>query len=300
VQTLNFENISDEDALAIADALLGAGKPRMAIQLLRGLAGPVPPGLKVKALVRLGLAQSPSRPRSAAMRTALRELEAVAANVFVGEGLATWHKSLPFFDDPRFSALADKHAGLLPMPNWHWNLQTVVWAIRQAREIEGDFVELGVFRGHTTLFCAEYLDFAAWPKRWFLYDTFDGIPDEQLDPGWAQSNNIYKGTFSFEEVRDRFAHIENISVIKGRVPEILAETSPERIAFMHIDLNNATAEIQALEALYDRLSSGGVIVFDDFGWAVSRAQHDAETAWFAELGLHILSLPTGQGLLVKP
>jgi hypothetical protein len=300
VQTLNFENLSDEDALAIADALLEAGKPAMAAQLLRGLVKRVPPALKLRVLVRLGLAQAPPRPRSAAMRAALRALEPAVQNVFVGEGLATWHKTLPFFDDPRFVDLADKHSQLLPMPNWHWNLQTVVWAIRQAREIEGDFVELGVFRGHTTLFCAEYLDFAAWPKRWFLYDTFDGIPDEQLDPGWAQANNIYKGTFSFEEVRDRFAHIENISVIQGRVPEILAETSPDRIAFIHMDLNNATAEIQALETLFDRLSSGGVIVFDDFGWAVSRAQHVAETAWFAERGLHILSLPTGQGLLVKP
>lgn len=162
-------------------------------------------------------------------------------------------------------------------------------------------VELGVFRGHTTLFAAEYLDFAAAPRTWWLYDTFDGIPDDQLDPGWAGKNTaIYRDTFSFKEVRDRFAHVPNIKVIQGRVPEILRETSPERIAFIHVDLNNSTAEVAALDALYDRLATGGVIVFDDYCWEASRAQHEAEKAWFAARGLHVLPLPTGQGVFVKP
>ena len=164
----------------------------------------------------------------------------------------------------------------------------------------GDFVELGVFRGHTTLFLAEYLGFADIPRKWFLYDTFDGIPDDQLDPGWSAVNrSVYKGTFSYEEVTARFAHIPNIAVIKGRVPEVLAGNCPERICFLHIDMNNSTAEIQALDALFDRVTSGGIILFDDYGWASARAQHLAEKDWFAKRGLGILPMPTGQGLFIK-
>jgi O-methyltransferase len=298
VPRLNFDPLSTEQGMAMADGLMEADQYDLAAQIYRALLRSAPPALKNRLRVRLGLA-TVKNSRTATTRGALRLLERGVSDVFLGEGLATWSKIMPFYDDPRFIELADRHAHLLPLPNWHWNLQTVLWAVRQAKALDGDLVELGVFKGHTTLFCAEYVDFAAWPKTWFLYDTFDGIPEDQLDKGWDRTNHIYKGTFSFEEVRDRFAHVSNISVIKGRVPEVLAETCPERIAFLHVDLNNATAEIQALDALFDKLVPGAAIVFDDYCWNVSRAQHDAENAWFAKRGLQILPLPTGQGLFIK-
>jgi hypothetical protein len=247
---------------------------------------------------RIGLALAPN-PRTLASLEALVALERAAPQtLFVGEGLATWKKSPPFSRDRRFMDLVEEHAGLLPIANWHWNLNTAVWAAEQAREIDGDFVELGVFRGHTTRFVADYLGFQDWPKTWFLYDTFEGIPGDQVDPGWGDVNRAY-GDYSVEEVRARFADFPNIRVVKGRVPEVLGETCPERIAFLHVDLNNVTAEIQALEALWDRVSAGGVVLFDDFGWDIAAAQQQAETAWVREHGGTILALPTGQGLLVK-
>jgi hypothetical protein len=283
----------------MGDGLMKAGHTAIAAQLYATALKSAPPQSRNGIRVRQGLALA--RTASAVkLHGVLLKLEELNENVFVGEGLATWLKTLPFMEDARFVDLAAKHAGLLPIPNWHWNLQTILWAVRQARAIEGDFVELGVFKGHTTIFAAEYLEFATWDKRWQLYDTFDGIPEDQLDEGWALKNeHAYRGTYSFEEVRDRFAAFPNIEVIKGRVPEILAETAPARIAFLHIDLNNTAAEIQALDALFDRISPGGVIVLDDYAWTAARAQHDAETRWFAERGLHILALPTGQGLFVK-
>ena len=50
-------------------------------------------------------------------------------------------------------------------------------------------------------------------------------PADQLDPGWAEKNAIEynASTFTYEEVRDRFAPFPNIRVIKGRVPEILGQ-----------------------------------------------------------------------------
>ena len=88
-------------------------------------------------------------------------------------------------------------------------------------------------------------------------------------------------------------------MIRGRVPEVLDEVSPETIAFMHIDLNSAKAERAALEALYDRLSVGGMIVFDDYGWTACVEQKVAIDEFMAERGVRVLEIPTGQGLFVK-
>jgi hypothetical protein len=297
---LTLKNMTVRQLVAFGDAALQAGNPDMAAQLYRTAirdAGAVPPASYTS---RLGMAQTANR-RTLSTLEALQALQKIDPNVFIGDGLATWLKTTPFGSDARFMQLADKHAHLLPLANWHWNLQTVVWAVQQARSVKGEFVELGVFKGHTTLFTAEYLGFETWDKTWSLYDTFEGIPADQIDPGWEQGNKAaYGGTFSYEEVRDRFAPFANIKVIKGRVPDVLAEDCPEAISFIHMDLNNTIAEIQALDALYDRLTPGGVIVFDDYGWAVAYRQKAAEDQWFAARGLKILQLPTGQGLFIKP
>lgn len=298
---VTLRGLNVRQTLAMAQGLLETGEVELAANLLalvRRSGGRTRPDV----LVRDGIAASgPSFPRRGLMLDVLDALEPYRPTAFVADGLATWLKILPFYDDPRFVEIADRHRELLPSPNWHWNLQTALWCARRAARLEGDFVELGVFRGHTTLFLAEYLDFASWPRTWRLYDTFEGIPEDQLDPGWAEPNaNVYVGAFTYEEVCARFAGFPNIRLIKGRVPEILVEDGPGPIAFLHVDLNNSTAEIAALDLLYERIVSGGVILFDDFCWMTARAQHDAEVRWFAERGLEILPLPTGQGLFVKP
>ena len=79
---------------------------------------------------------------------------------------------------------------------------------------------------------------------------------------------------------------------------VFSQGLPEKIAFAHIDMNNAPAEIGALEAIEDRLVPGAVIVLDDFGALPYRAQHVAETEWFAKRGVPVLELPTSQGLVI--
>jgi len=223
------------------------------------------------------------------------------AAVFVSNGLATWGRSTSFIRDDKFMSLVDKHSGLLPIPNWHWNLSVALWCAKTALRLNGDFVELGVFKGHTTLFLAEYLNFSAIDKHWYLYDTFTGIPTEDLNnESWIEKNKgVYVNTYSYEEVKERFNAYSNIHVVQGRVPDIFTETPPpSKIAFLHVDLNSARAEVAALDAIYDSMVTGGIILFDDYGWAVCGEQHQAINEWARENMASILELPTGQGLMV--
>jgi predicted O-methyltransferase YrrM len=107
------------------------------------------------------------------------------------------------------------------------------------------------------------------------------------------------GPALYRQVTARFAAFPKIHVIKGRVPDSFAQACPEKIAFLHIDMNSAETEIAALEHLFDRVVPGGVIVLDDYGYRCYRAQHDAENEFAKARGYPIVELPTGQGLLIK-
>jgi O-methyltransferase len=300
VADLTFRDLSVPQGVAMAEGLMREKFYVLARNIFRSVIARANAQERRYIRRRLLLIQR-SSPRTPWLYDLLRLLEPNTTNVFVGDGLATWMKVAPFMEDERFLDLAERHGELIPVAGLHWNLSVVLWAVKRAQALDGDFVELGVFKGHTTLFCAEYLGFQDWAKTWFLYDTFDGVPDDQLDAGWADANRrAYKNTFSYDEVVARFAPYPNIRVTQGRVPEILSEVCPDRIAFLHVDLNNSQAEIAALDALYDRIVPGGVIVFDDFAWDVAGAQRKAEIEWFSARGLEVLALPTGQGLFVKP
>ncbi|MBL8553898.1 MAG: class I SAM-dependent methyltransferase [Phenylobacterium sp.] len=298
---ITIKDATPEQLAMLGDAAFKAGN----LGLARGFYGALAraqPGA-VGPMVRQGMTHRPNARRPKLLEV-LQLLESVpGAQAFVGEGIATWFKNPPFAADAKFMTLAAQDEAIAPSGvfNWHWNLQVMLNAAQQAKAIPGDYVELGVYKGHTTKFLADYLDFATWDRNWWLYDTFEGVPADQRDPGReGMTATVYGESFTFEEVRDRFATYGNIRVIKGRVPDVFAQGSPGRIAFIHIDLNNAAAEIGALDALYDRLSPGGVIVFDDFCWSTSHAQYRAEMAWFQARGLNVFPLPTGQGLFIKP
>jgi hypothetical protein len=100
-------------------------------------------------------------------------------------------------------------------------------------------------------------------------------------------------------VRQNFAEWPGARLVVGRIPESLAD-SPDRVAFLHVDLNAAEPEEQAVRHFWPRLSVGGVLVYDDYGWSQYESSKRAADNLARELGFSILSSPTtGQGIAVK-
>lgn len=213
--------------------------------------------------------------------------------VFAGDNLVTWGKSLGWTEDTDFVVAFNEHAKSTVERTIAWRTVTLAWAARQALRVEGDFVECGCYKGTTAHIIYDVAKLAGSDRRFFLYDLFDGAGDV------AKHGMPEHGPQLEEQVRARFAGRENVIVTQGPVPTSLQRASPEKIAFMHIDMNNAAAEIGALEALFDRVTPGGVIVLDDYGWIAYKAQQIAERDWFARRGYFVLELPTGQGLVLR-
>ncbi len=233
--------------------------------------------------------------------------DALHKTAFMGDRLITFDKSAAFLEDERFKAAFDRCAPSERNSGWAWRVHTLIWAARNAIGLDGNFVECGVFEGFMSNMVVDYLDFGATDKTFYLYDTFEGFSEKYSSPEdfpthegfYDFANKAYAKPGLYESVRDRFAPYANVRVIKGVVPDILHEDSPEKIAYLHIDLNSPRAERGALDVLYDRVLPGGIIVFDDYGWTTYRSQMDSADAFMKERGFPILELPTGQGLLVK-
>lgn len=237
----------------------------------------------------------------------------VHLNVFWGNLLLTINKTAGFLENKKFAACLKAIEGSHSYDAYHapqsiaWRLHTLVWAAENAAKLEGDFVECGVFKGDFAWVISEMLEFVQCPKTFFLYDSFAGFSESVSSPEdfpdepdfYAEANIIYSEPTLYPNVQKRFAHLSNIKVIKGFVPEVLEGTAPKKIAFLHIDLNSPGAEVAALDALFDRVVSGGYVVFDDYGWFAARKQKDAIDTFFAPRHYSVLELPTGQGLVIK-
>ena len=61
-------------------------------------------------------------------------------------------------------------------------------------------------------------------------------------------------------------------------------------------MNSPRAEQGALDILFNRVSPGGIIIFDDYGWKQYYRQKQSADRAMAQRGQVILELPTGQGL----
>lgn len=212
---------------------------------------------------------------------------------FMSDNLITFNHTRGFLSDQRFvqAVIAAR-----PEPferSIAWRTHALCWAADSALGLLGDYVECGTYKGYSAEVLMHFTGGLPGRRLW-LYDLFD--PTGGAGEGPRQPDHAPDLA---DRVRARFGAWDNVTVTQGKVPDVLAQAAPEQIAFLHIDMNNAEAEIGALEVLFDRVSPGGMIVFDDYGWTYYRTQMDAADAFMRARGLSILELPTGQGLVVK-
>ena len=233
----------------------------------------------------------------AKLNEALDTLAAMFGATFAGDMLVTFDRNMGFFEDARFMQAFNENVTNPVEKTLVWRLHVLCWNALNSLRVAGDFVECGVFQGFCSAVAARYLDFSSVDKQWYLYDTFTGIPPDQLNPG-QQNPPDFEREGLYEACRRRFAAYRNVHVLRGRVPDVLRERAPEKVAFMHIDMNSAAAEMGALEFFWERMTPGAAIVLDDYGWRSYRAQKLAEDPFFAARGRQVLELPTGQGLVL--
>jgi O-methyltransferase len=228
---------------------------------------------------------------------------------FNGAGLRLFGKLPGFLNDPAFeraNARAVTNAGpkARNSGDLRWHVHVALWAASHAARLEGDFVECGVDTGMLSTAICEWLDFGRQDRDFWLFDTFAGIPDEQMTDaeragigGWHNRESYQE---CFAEAQASFAEWPRCHLIRGAVPDSLsAFPNGGRVAYLSIDMNIVLPEIAAIRFFWDRLVPGAVVLLDDYGWATHASQQAAFDAFAAEHGVAILNLPTGQGIIIR-
>jgi len=66
-----------------------------------------------------------------------------------------------------------------------------------------------------------------------------------------------------------------VHLVKGKVEETLPHAAPSRISILRLDTDWYESTLHELVTLYPRLSPGGVLIVDDYGfWAGARKAVD--------------------------
>lgn len=150
------------------------------------------------------------------------------------------------------------------------------------REIPGDFVECGVWRGGSSMAVAlTLLRLGVSDRRLWLYDTFGTMPpagehdrdyagqrmtEGALDP---VNNASRTSGLTLPEVQSAMASTgypsERVTYVEGLVEETIPRSAPARIALLRLDTDWYDSTRHELAELYPRLERGGVLVIDDYG-----------------------------------
>ena len=130
----------------------------------------------------------------------------------------------------------------------------------------GDFVELGCYKGDTSLLLAEVL--VGSDKKLWIYDSFEGLPEKRTEDVSVMGEN-FKGGELFvtkREVKERFlrARLPVPIIKKAWFKDLQDEDLPEKIAFAFLDGDFYDSIKDSLKLVESKMNSGAKMIIHDY------------------------------------
>jgi hypothetical protein len=230
-------------------------------------------------------------------------------NRYIEDGLFTIHND-HFRRNDAFKEAYDR--GLKASngvdPGFEWRVHVALWAAATSLHVPGDFVECGVNAGFISSAIMRRLRWDTLDRRFYLIDTFSGPVFDQYSPEEIARDRLSlakhalaAGSYvtDLARVRANYSEWPNAVVVQGAIPEVLPALNIGAVAFLHIDMNCAYPERATLEFFWSHLSPGAIVLLDDYAYFGHEQQASAIDATARALGANVLSLPTGQGVIIK-
>jgi O-methyltransferase len=148
-----------------------------------------------------------------------------------------------------------------------------------AHNVRGDLIEAGVWRGGASIFMRGVLAaFGSADRTIWVADSFEGLPEPDAarypsdagDELWTETVLAVP----LEEVQANFHRYglldEQVRFLKGWFRETLPAAPIDRLALLRLDGDMYESTIQALDALYPKLSPLGYVIVDDYSLPACR------------------------------
>ena len=191
------------------------------------------------------------------------------------------------------------HRGKFDLPDF----ENIIQALDITRPLDGDYVEIGVFRGDSAIVATKYMERMNDKRQAYFIDIFEGFTNvasiESKDAFWFDSHQ----DTSFKGVKNLLLEYPTANVIKS---DIITDNLPKeitRISCCNIDVDLYEAVVAALEKVAPLVQTGGIIILEDQGHTPLLAGALMATFEFLEsemakrfVPVHMLS---GQMFLIK-
>ena len=160
------------------------------------------------------------------------------------------------------------------------NLQYCVTEVIR-KNVPGDLIETGVWRGGASIFMRSVLKvYGDQTRLVWVADSFQGLPKPdgryQQDAGdrhWELSHTL---AVSVEQVQANFARYglldEQVRFLPGWFCDTLPTAPINQLAVLRLDGDMYSSTMDALQSLYHRLSLGGYVIIDDYGYSLTCKQ----------------------------
>lgn len=157
------------------------------------------------------------------------------------------------------------------------------------KNIDGDIVECGVWKGGNILGIMEYLHHYKIDKKIWLFDTFEGMTspedvDLDLNQNHASSMLHIPVVLAYSPLTEVKENLEkskynknNLNFVIGDVSETLmnSDNIPQKISLLRLDTDWYKSTKDELIFLYPKLVKNGVLIVDDYGhWQGSKKAVD--------------------------
>jgi len=209
------------------------------------------------------------------------------------------HKLIDFRQEPGFRELAQQVISQ-DRTLLDFNRLLTLWhAVRNVRGSRQPAAEVGTYRGGSAWFIAAALRHWRMAVPLHVIDTFSGHPDVvEPEVDGPHTAGLFADT-SLEAVQTYLAEFPSVKIHPGEFEQVSPALADQRFCLVHLDVDLYQSAVAALRFFWPRLSPGGTIVVDDYGFTTCQGMklavddfvhRSADCAtWYVHTGQFVLT-----------